>query len=70
MFTTREPTLMMEFFCYFMDDMLVAAKDMKKINVLKKSLQAEFEMKDLGMATRILGMDIIRDRQKGTLKLS
>ena len=27
-------------------------------------------MKDLGAASRILWMDIIRDRKKGTLKLS
>lgn len=32
--------------------------------------KSEFEMKDLGAASRILGMDIIRDRKKGTLKLT
>lgn len=54
----------------YVDDMLIAAKDMKKIQQLKDSLSQEFEMKDLGKATRILGMDIVRDREKGVLKLS
>lgn len=50
--------------------MLVASRDKKAIKVLKKNLENEFEMKDLGAATRILGMDIVRDRKEGTLKLS
>lgn len=54
----------------YVDDMLVASKDMKAIKKLKKSLEREFEMNDLGAATRILGMDIVRDRKAGTLKLS
>ena len=54
----------------YVDDMLVAAKDMSKIQKLKDSLKTEFEMKDLGKATRILGMDIMRDRKLGILKLS
>lgn len=43
--------------------MLVAFKDMRKIHKLKESLKSEFEMKDLGKATRILGMDIICDKR-------
>ncbi|KAL1223418.1 Retrovirus-related Pol polyprotein from transposon TNT 1-94 [Cardamine amara subsp. amara] len=54
----------------YVDDMLVAAKDMKEIIKLKTILSSEFEMKDLGAASRILGMDISRDRSKGVLKLS
>lgn len=50
--------------------MLVASKDSKGIQSLKKSLSCEFEMKDLGRASRILGMDIFRNREKGFLKLS
>ena len=50
--------------------MLIAAKSKKDIQVLKKSLSTEFEMKDLGAASRILGMDIVRDRRKGVLKLT
>lgn len=54
----------------YVDDMLVAAKDLKEVEKVKKTLSKEFEMKDLGPARRILGMDIIRDRNKGTLILS
>lgn len=54
----------------YVDDMLVAAKDMKEISRLKDILSREFEMKDLGAAKRILGIDIIRDRSKGILQLS
>lgn len=51
-------------------DMLVVSKNMEVINDLKDRLTSEFEMNDLGAATRILGMDILRDRKAGTLKLS
>ena len=37
---------------------------------MKKSFSSEFEMKDLGSASRILGMDIMRDRKNGMLKLT
>ena len=40
------------------------------IKDLKEQLSGEFEMKDMGKASRILGMDIARDRKKGTLILS
>ena len=33
-------------------------------------LKAKFEMKDLGLAKRILGMEIERDRSKRVLRLS
>lgn len=46
----------------YVDDMLVASKDSKGIQSLKESLSREFERKDLGRASRILGMDIFRDR--------
>ncbi|CAL9235463.1 unnamed protein product [Arabidopsis halleri] len=52
------------------DDMLIAAKDMKKIKELKNLLSSEFEMKDLGEARKILGMEIKRDRVNGTLEVS
>ncbi|GKB57971.1 retrovirus-related pol polyprotein from transposon TNT 1-94 [Tanacetum coccineum] len=54
----------------YVDDMLVAGSDMAKIKKLKRQLSQEFEMKDLGPAKQILGMSIIRDRTKGTLRLS
>ncbi|KAH9659867.1 hypothetical protein KPL70_024018 [Citrus sinensis] len=54
----------------YVDDMLIASKYKSEIERLKNLLKAEFEMKDIGNAKRILGMDIIRDRSAGTLFLS
>lgn len=54
----------------YVDDMLLVSKSMDLIQNLKDKLSREFEMKDLGAATRILGMDILRNREEGTLKLS
>ena len=50
--------------------MLIASKDKNEINKLKLSLKSEFEMKDLGEARRILGMEIERDRKHFELKLT
>lgn len=36
---------------------------MGEIKNLKMKLSKEFDMKDLGLAKRILGMQIIRDKQ-------
>ncbi|GKV42475.1 hypothetical protein SLEP1_g49872 [Rubroshorea leprosula] len=54
----------------YVDDMLIAAKSMLIIDGLKKQLSGEFEMKDLGAAKKILGMEIHRDRKGGKLFLS
>ncbi|GKE84425.1 retrovirus-related pol polyprotein from transposon TNT 1-94 [Tanacetum coccineum] len=50
--------------------MLVAGSDMTEIKKLKRQLSQEFKMKDLGSASQILGMIIIKDKTKGTLLLS
>jgi len=52
--------------CY----MLIAARDKSLVNKLKAQLSSEFDMKDLGPAEKILGMEINRDRQAGKLFLS
>lgn len=51
----------------YIDDMLIASGNKKVIKDLKDKLSAKFEMKDMGKVSKILGMDIIRDREKGTL---
>jgi hypothetical protein len=50
--------------------MLIAAKSMKEIAALKAQLSSVFDMKDLGAAKKILGMEIIKDRKSGLLYLS
>uniref|UniRef100_A0A3Q7EF08 Reverse transcriptase Ty1/copia-type domain-containing protein n=1 Tax=Solanum lycopersicum TaxID=4081 RepID=A0A3Q7EF08_SOLLC len=54
----------------YVDDMLIAAKKKYDIQKLKGLLSAEFEMKDLGAAWKILRMEIIRDRERRKLFLS
>ena len=54
----------------YVDDMLITAKDKEEIRKVKVQLNKEFEMKDLGAAKKILGMEILRDRKAGKLYLS
>ncbi|CAM8960295.1 unnamed protein product [Rhodiola kirilowii] len=54
----------------YVDDMLIASDSMQLISDLKEQLNAQFEMKDLGPAKKILGMEIVRDRGKRTLFLN
>ncbi|CAL1388397.1 unnamed protein product [Linum trigynum] len=52
------------------DDMLIAARSKSDIQKLKGLLSAEFDMKDLGVDLKILGMEIYMDRSKKKLFLS
>ena len=54
----------------YVDDILIAAKSRVEIAKLKKLLSNEFDMKDLGAAKKILGMEITRDKKFGVLFLS
>ena len=54
----------------YVDDMLIASKCSKEIENLKAQLNKEFEMKDLGEAKKILGMEICRDRKLRRLCLT
>ncbi|GMI79054.1 hypothetical protein HRI_001574700 [Hibiscus trionum] len=54
----------------YVDDMLIASKSQQEIDKLKAQLNQEFEMKDLGEAKKILGMEISRDRRRGKLCLT
>ncbi|GJY77060.1 retrovirus-related pol polyprotein from transposon TNT 1-94 [Tanacetum coccineum] len=54
----------------YVDDMLVAGPNKDRINKLKAQLAREFEMKDLGPANKILGMQIHRDKVSRKIWLS
>ena len=54
----------------YVDDMLIAGANIDEINNLKKQMSEHFAMKDLGAAKQILGIRIVRDRVRGTLRLS
>nr|GEU79295.1 retrotransposon protein, putative, Ty1-copia subclass [Tanacetum cinerariifolium] len=46
----------------YVDDMLIACKSKSEIEYTKGLLLKEFDMKELGPARKILGMEIVRDR--------
>ena len=54
----------------YVDDMLITASNMEEIVRLKEQLGSTFEMKDLGAAKSILGMEISRDRPNRKLFLT
>ena len=54
----------------YVDDMLIACKHRAEVEKLKTELMAVFEIKDLGPAAKILGMQIKRDRHAKTLFLT
>ena len=58
------------FLLLYVDDMLIAAKSMSEVNKLKILLSREFDIKDLGAAKKIIGMEICRERALGRLWLS
>ena len=47
--------------------MLIASKDKFLINNLKQQLSNEFEMNDLGVAEKVLGMEINRNHKDNKL---
>ena len=54
----------------YVDDILIASRNKRYVDELKVLLSSEFEMKDLGEAKKILGMEITRDRARGVLTIS
>ena len=54
----------------YVDDMLLVGNDKEIIQDLKTKLSSKFDMKDLGSANYILGMEIKRDREKRKLWLN
>lgn len=57
------------FLLLYVDDMLLIGPSMSEISIVKQNLSKSFEMKDLGNAKHILGMDIVRDRTANKLVL-
>ena len=53
-----------------MDDILLASSHMALLLETKKFLSSNFDMKDMGEASYVLGIEITRDRNKGMLGLS
>ncbi|GKF68885.1 retrovirus-related pol polyprotein from transposon TNT 1-94 [Tanacetum coccineum] len=54
----------------YVDDMQIACKSKAKIRSTKSLLKKEFDMKELGKAKKILGMEIVRDRSRKILRMA
>ena len=58
------------FLVLYVDDILLATNDLGLLHQTKKYLSRNFEMKDMGEATYVIGIEIFRDRSQGLLGLS
>ena len=58
------------FLLLYVEEKLIACQAKYEISQVKNSLPSEFDMKDLGPARKILGMEIMRNRKSKTLFLS
>jgi hypothetical protein len=58
------------FLVLYVDDILLASSDMGLLKATKKFLMECFDMKDMGEAHYVLGIEISRDRNRGMLGLS
>jgi hypothetical protein len=58
------------FLILYVDDILLASSDVRLLQETKQFLSSKFDMKDLGEASYVLGIEIHRDRRNGVLGLS
>ena len=54
----------------YADDMLIACKSRAEIEAPKQLLNSEFDMKDVGQAKKILGIEIKTNRERGIMFLT
>ncbi|CAM8997858.1 unnamed protein product [Rhodiola kirilowii] len=54
----------------YVDDILIISNFESEIAKIKKQLSSNFDMRDIGIAKRILGINIVRDRPKKKMYLS
>ena len=54
----------------YVDDILITGKDPTLVEQKKKELKERFEMTDTGEISRILGMELTRDYDEGTLAIT
>ena len=58
------------FLILYVDDILLIGNDVGTLSSVKVWLSQQFDMKDLGEASHVLGIRLYRDRQKKMLGLS
>ena len=60
----------MVFLVLYIDDIILIGNDVETLSNVQKWLAEQFQMKDLGEVSYILGIQIIRDRKKKHLAFS
>ena len=61
---------MVMFLVLYVDDILLIGNDVTVLTTVKVWLNSQFQMKDLGEASHILGIKLTRDRKQRMLGLS
>ena len=54
----------------YVDDVLLLGKDRKVLERIKRKLMGRFSMTDMGDVSLVLGMEVTRDRTKGTVTIT
>ena len=54
----------------FVDDFFVFSNSAAFISMFREQIQKIFSVKNLGPVKRCLGIDVVRDRKQGTIRLS
>jgi hypothetical protein len=54
----------------YVDDMLIVSPSAAAVASFKAALAARFAIKDLGPVSRVLGLDVTRDRSAGTMRIA
>ena len=66
----KKTTMGIIFLTLYVDDILLAGNNMEIIQITKQWLSSVFEIKDMGEARYVLGVDITQNRPKRLLGLS
>ena len=54
----------------YVDDILITGKDPTLVEQRKKEIKERFKMTDMGEVSRILGLEVTRDFNEGTLAIT
>jgi hypothetical protein len=54
----------------YVDDMMIAGSNKRVVDAFKAAIEKQFDVKDLGDLKWILGMEVIRDRQRRILSIN
>lgn len=65
-FVTKDKRLIV---ALYVDDLLILGKEIEEIKRFKQDISNRFDIKDLGAVSLILGIQVTRDRARGTITL-